>query len=117
MSIENEKSEGRETSLQQLEEINIDSTANLNGKCIQLNNNNNNNPLTKEQSIVNKEDVESNKKFPDLMRLPIKIHNRNTLALLDSGSSASLMALSVFADLPNSYRKNVVKKSGRRRIF
>ena len=96
MSIENEESEGRETSLQQLDEINIDSTADLNGKLIQLNNNNNdNNPLTKEQLIVNNEDVKSNKKFPDLMRLPIKIHNRNTLALLDSGSSASLLALSL----------------------
>ena len=47
----------------------------------------------------------------DLMRLPINIKNVRTLALVDSGSAASLIALSVFNQLPNNYRKGIIENS------
>lgn len=47
---------------------------------------------------------------PNLMRVPIIIHKRSTLALIDCGSAASLLPLAVFIDLPNNHRKPVVQE-------
>ena len=46
----------------------------------------------------------------NLMRVPIKIGNINTLGLLDSGSQASILSLAVFNSLPNSYKKSPVNR-------
>jgi hypothetical protein len=50
-------------------------------------------------------------RLPRLMRVPSLIHKTSVLALLDSGSQASILSLlSIFRMLPNKYRKSIVKE-------
>ena len=84
-------------------------SSNKNGESITpINDNNNENENDTGRLINEKQEhisLENN-----LMRVPIKIGNINTLGLLDSGSQASILSLAVFNSLPNSYKKSPVNR-------
>jgi len=124
MSVENEESTARERiELQKIKEEGNKVIAGIGeGKLVKmelLKNEKeplNNSVLTNEPvKIINEylncvDEKDEDLKLPNLMRVPISIHRRNTLALLDCGSQASLLALSIFKELPLSYRKAIIKE-------